>query len=136
MSITTELVTLLKTSSITNMNVYAESFPAVKKTTENTVCFITVASNRDRGNREKTIYSIRIMVSGTASGSMAKAKEVFNYILGEDEGIRPVWLADSSTETTSYIINKVLADSEPVFARNRGNVFFVTFQLTIFASTK
>ena len=118
------------------MNVYAESFPAVKKTTENTVCFITVASNRDRGNREKTIYSIRIMVSGTASGSMAKAKEVFNYILGEDEGIRPVWLADSSTETTSYIINKVLADSEPVFARNRGNVFFVTFQLTIFASTK
>lgn len=74
-------------SGIENIKAFSENAPNhqdSQKATFSIVGINSIGEQDNGGNREKIIESVRFVVSGNVSNSLAKAKEIFDYFIPRD----------------------------------------------------
>lgn len=109
-------------SPIEDIEVYAEAYPAPKVTTTNIVCVISSGLTEDTTNRSRETYRKRILVTGSATGCMEKAKEIYYFFIPRN-AVSPSWAIDTSFLANIYAVYKVFGEQREVLLRNSRNIF-------------
>ncbi|MFH0814309.1 MAG: hypothetical protein V2A69_15950 [Pseudomonadota bacterium] len=122
-SFTVRLVERLRASGISDITVYAESFPAPKAKPPHIVGIISSGETTAGNNRYPIWESKRFMVTGSSSLAMTKAQAVLDYFMpaGQDPSL--------SFVQNEYACYTVRLEKKPTFVSNTGNIFIVEFIL-------
>lgn len=127
-SFTIRLVERIRGAGISDISVYAESFPAPKALTPNIVAVLSSGELLVSQGRKPWFETKRILVAGSTSGAMAKAQALLSFFIPDGRDPKTGFIQNE------YACYTVLLEARPHLLSNVGNVFIVEFQLKFMIS--
>ena len=120
-------------SGIAGIESYLESMPAPKATTPNYVALVPSIETPSPQKRDVATYTVRILVSGSATGAINKAWEVFDFFI-PIRTANPAFGYETRFTAGNYFVMAAFWERQPHLLRNTNNIFIAQIVLRFLAA--